>query len=82
MFNKKRAEISLNVIIVAAICLLVLIVLLFIFSDRIGAFALGVKSCTSQSGVCKTSCDAGEPIVQKTDCDRTNKVCCVKLTGT
>lgn len=82
MFRKKRAEISLNVVIVAAICLLVLVVLLFIFSDRIAAFVTGVKSCTSQAGVCKTSCDAGEPIVQKTSCDKLNQVCCVKITGT
>lgn len=80
MFKKKRAEISLTVIIAACICLLVLVVLLFIFADRIGAFVFGVKSCESQAGVCKTSCDAGEPIVQKTSCDKLKQICCVKLT--
>lgn len=57
---KKAQGISMNVIIVAAIALLVLVVLIAIFSGRMGIFGKGLneqdtkigESCIAQGGIC------------------------------
>ena len=57
--NKKGVEISMNVIIVAAIGLLVLVVLSVIFLGRIGGeegFAGQVGKCEVQGGKCAPEC--------------------------
>ena len=41
-----------NVIIVAALALIVLIVLVFIFSDKMGDFGKGSNSCVNLGGKC------------------------------
>ena len=57
--NKKGAELSMNVIVIAAIVLLVLVVLSIIFLGRVGIFSKQVGDCTSKGGSCqlKTECD-------------------------
>lgn len=39
MLGKKGVELSMNIIIIAALCLIVLIIILFIFKNQIGAVA-------------------------------------------
>ena len=79
MKTLKRAELSINVIVIAAICLLVLAVLVVIFTTKMGDFVFGIKNCEAQGGACKSSCAAGEAYLIKTSCDKnTNSLtkCC------
>lgn len=54
--NKKGVELSMNVIIIAAIGLLVLLVLTFIFLGRVGTFGEKSGSCDIQGGMCAVKC--------------------------
>lgn len=56
---KKAQGISMNVIIIAAIALLVLVVLSIIFLGRIGDFSETTIDCEANGGRCLDSC--GEP---------------------
>ena len=76
---KKAQGISLNVIIIAAIALLVLVVLSVIFLGRTGMFARKTADCLQQGGTCKVSCDttAGEIPYTSYTCDTEGEVCCL-----
>lgn len=50
--EKKGAELSVNLIIVAILALLVLVIMSLIFTGRIGIFRKSVDSCTSFGGSC------------------------------
>lgn len=50
---EKGQGLSMNVIIIAALALLVLVVVSVIFMSRAGMFISDTKSCTQQGGVCK-----------------------------
>ena len=71
--SKTRAQgISINTIIIAAIALIVLVVLVAIFTGRIGLFSKGigdVSTCNSLGGSCSITC-TGERILGASDCDR------------
>ncbi len=54
--NKKGAELSLTVIIVAILGLLVLVVVSFIFMGRIGKVNEGISSCEDKGGKCAFAC--------------------------
>ena len=54
MSKKMAAELSVNVIIVAAIALAVLVVLFAIFTGRLGSFSTGVAKTAN----CENSCKA------------------------
>jgi len=57
MKNKKGAELSVNVIIVAVIALLVLVVLSVVFMDQIRVFVDSISGkCSGKGGTCLTSC--------------------------
>ena len=83
--NKKGVEISMNVIIIAAIGLLVLVVLSVIFLGRAGVFGRESQSCVVQGGVCGEKC--GEPGTPTADYGQRNpipscpegQVCCLKI---
>lgn len=53
----RKADLSLNVVIVAVIALIVLIVVVAIFAGKMDLFQKGVRSCASQGGHC--SCWSG-----------------------
>ena len=54
--NKKGVEISMNVLIVAAMGLLVLVVLSIIFLGRLGTFGQQSGDCEVQGGKCGIEC--------------------------
>ncbi|NQV09295.1 hypothetical protein HQ529_05585 [Candidatus Woesearchaeota archaeon] len=57
---KKKADLTINILIVAAIGLVVLVVLLAIFTDKVKIFSSNVGgTCDEQGGKCSTSgkCD-------------------------
>lgn len=72
--HKKSQGLSLNVIVVAAIALIVLIVVVALFSGRIKNFQKGIRSCASQGGHC--SCWGGtdeEPVWRDIGTDKLKK---------
>ena len=56
---KKAQGISINVIIIAAIALLVLVILSVIFIGRVGIFGAKVAECENKGGKCGIAC--GDP---------------------
>ncbi|MBN2457976.1 hypothetical protein JXB31_02485 [Candidatus Woesearchaeota archaeon] len=86
MFRKRAQNLSLNVIIVAAIALLVLVIVSVIFMARMGIFTKSSNDCTKQNGVCMDRvCDDGYTMHPSAVCyGSDNKqdpymVCCVEL---
>ena len=77
---KKAQGISINVIIVAAIALIGLVVLVAIFTGRLGAFTAGVTSCTDKGGTCEASCTGDTTTLPGTACEKDGNVCCLPLT--
>ena len=51
--DKRGQGLSMNVIIIAAISLLVLVVLAIIFTSRIGSFGEGLDQCEKSGGSCE-----------------------------
>ena len=58
--DKKGVEISMNVIIVAAIGLLVLVILSIMFINKIGIFAKQSADCLTQGGKCAVTCGSAD----------------------
>ena len=87
--NKKAAEMSLNVIIIAILVIIVLVVVVIIFSGRINIFGKTIASCQAQGGYCTSpqytsvagisypACPAGETMIKNTDCGE--QICCLKV---
>ncbi|NOZ80552.1 MAG: hypothetical protein GXP63_02670 [DPANN group archaeon] len=69
-----------NVIIIAAIALLVLVVLSVIFLGRIGSFSEQTADCQNKGGQCLDACDSTYSIQYDAwSCPAdSNQVCCVK----
>ena len=79
--NKKGVEMSLNVIIIAAIGLLILLILAFLVVQSGGKVTKGLDSCsTKYAGICTNKCDnADNRITATTDCSANtngNTICC------
>jgi hypothetical protein len=67
----KKGDMSLNLIIVAAILMVIFVVLIVIFSGRMGIFRGSIEKCSSYKGTCvKDSC-SGAYEIEKTEyaCD-------------
>lgn len=89
--DKKGAELTLNVIVIAAIVLFVLVVLLLIFTGRIGGFQRATAECSTQGGVCTLgACPSEARQVSTLSCDMNGDgdskdgpgvdgVCCVSV---
>jgi hypothetical protein len=90
--NKKGAELTLNVIVIAAIVLFVLVILLLIFTGRIKVFGEQSAKCETQGGQCvlgacppearqmgALSCDMNADGDSK-DGPGVDGVCCVSVT--
>ncbi len=71
--EKKGVELSMNVIIIAAIGLLVLVILAVLVINSGGKFQSGTNSCVTQGGTCTASCN-GEDLGTM-NCD-SQKTCC------
>lgn len=55
---EKKGELSMNVIIIAAIGLLVLVILSVIFLQRMGIFGRGSADCEARGGTCNFNANA------------------------
>lgn len=82
--NKKGVEMSMNVIIIAAIGLLILLILAFLVVTYVNRTDQGLKSCTAQyGGTCQSACENfDQQVSERTDCEKTGKVCCKVFTAT
>jgi hypothetical protein len=82
--KRKGVEMSMNVIIIAAIGLLILLILAFLVVNYVAKTDKGLKSCSVQyGGVCTDSCGDSSVAGENTDCtDRSdgNTICC-KVVG-
>ena len=80
--NKKGVELSMNVIIIAAIGLLVLVILAVLVINSGGKFQGGTQTCTAKGGICMDACTgtyAANP--NGGTCDGVN-VCCTLFVAT
>ncbi len=80
---KKGQGMSVNVIIIAALALLVLVILAVVFLGRMNIFGTQTNSCTSQGGKCfgEGSCGEGYTPLSNLKCTNAGEVCCTQ-TGT
>ncbi len=80
---RKGQGISLDVIIVAAIALLVLVILAFIFTGRIALFSKGLNDCKEMKNAqCEFECPSGYVEYPTRTCydssgEATDEMCCV-----
>ena len=81
MKSKKGQGLPMNTIVIAAIVLIVMVVLILIFTGRMGGFTQDIQQCTAKGGECvgTEGCAQGNIIDGK--CPGT-QVCCVKIAGT
>ena len=73
----KAQSISLTTIIVAVLCLVVLVVLIFIFRGKMGLFNNSAEQCGIAGGTCVTEseCSAEKQRIQA-ECPDSKPVCC------
>jgi len=78
----RRAQgLPMNVIIIAALALLVLVILAVVFSGKIKQFMQGADDCISKKGECvpeSEGCDGA--VIPAQACEK-GKICCVKSGG-
>ena len=80
--NKKGVELSMNVIIIAAIGLLVLVILAVLVINSSTKFQTGAtKNCNTLGGLCKPTCDTGATIPEGQGSCGTNQCCKVFTAG-
>jgi len=79
MKSKRGQGLPMNTIVIAAIVLVVMVVLILIFTGRMGGFTQDIQQCTAKGGECvgTTECTQGNVIEGK--CDKTDEICCVKI---
>ena len=73
--NKKGAELSMNVIIIAAIGLLVLVILAILVINSAGKTNTGID-CISKGGICKTDCGTMGANPNGGTCSTSGQTCC------
>lgn len=82
----KKADLSMNIIIIAAILMIIFVVILMIFSGRMKIFTGGLKDCYSIKNadcVAATECNGEwQSINRQYDCSGEKEVCCITITPT
>lgn len=84
--TRKSQGMPINVIIIAALALVVLFVLIMIFTNQTGKTVSSLESCAGKQGQCKEKCESNEALVVNTDCSKLAKdkkskedKCCVQV---
>ena len=78
--NKKGVELSMNLIIIAAIGLLILVILAVLVINAGGRTVNGMKNCNVAGGICQASCGTTQELINTGDCSNTpSKPMCCKL---
>ena len=73
---KKAQGLTMNVVIIAALALLVLIILSVFMASKFQFFGATVKDCDTNRGVCKATCDSDEAKLYQTNCPE-GEICCI-----
>jgi hypothetical protein len=77
---KKAQGISMNVIIIAAIALLVLVILSVVFIGRMGTFSGETAGCASKGGTCyEGGCPQGTTPFSSGTCAEEGEACCLPV---
>jgi len=69
-----------NLIVVAAIAIVVMVVLIAIFWGKITSFSSSTSSCIEKKGNCATAQNCDGSIIGQMDCDD-GQVCCLTFAG-
>jgi hypothetical protein len=75
--SKKSQGLSLQTVIIAILCLVVLAIIIYIFSDKIGGVGESLSGCSDKGGSCESSCNG--PSITTKDCQDKGQVCCIPL---
>lgn len=78
MNNKKGVELSMNLIIIAAIGLLILVILAVLVINSGGKAQNATDACNLHGGVCRTSCGDSSPLSGDYTC-ASGQECCELL---
>jgi hypothetical protein len=87
--NKKGAEMSLNVIIIAILVIIVLVVVVIVFSTKFSIFGKTTANCQSQGGQCVENngtvllpkCSEGYTLAPGAKCNASNEICCIQVSS-
>ena len=75
--NKAGAEYIMWIVIAAAVALVAMVILLFIFRESTGKLAAGLVECESKLGQCVFIGECTGSVTKKTfECDDPQKECC------
>lgn len=79
----KAQGLSLNVVVIAALGIIVLVILVIIFSGKADLFGKSLTNCQEKGGTCSGSCGPEDYVIKNTNCnndkDLTNDLCCMPL---
>ena len=79
----KKADMTIWIIVTAALALMALVVLATILAGRTRIFSENLQSCAAKQGQCKEKCELNEALVTNTNCpegaDPKYKKCCVQV---
>lgn len=74
--NLKAQGLSLQTIVISILALIVLAVIIFVFSGKMGDVKTGLDDCESKGGECDTINCKGPKIENTKDC---NEYCCIPI---
>ena len=78
---KKSQGLSLRTIVIAVIAIIVMLILISIFSNKISFFSENAMDCGSKGGSCKNNCTSDEITILRTSCNfdlqEDNDDCCI-----
>jgi hypothetical protein len=76
---KKKADLSITMIVAVVIALVLLLVVLGITTGRLKLFGKTTNSCPSRGGECDSSCTSNEVEIPGTSCTDDGEKCCQKV---
>lgn len=77
----RKADLSINVLIIAAIGIVVMIIVIAGFSGKFKGASREIESCAVRGGTCEpTACSVRQVQVPNAKCDE-GKVCCLTYRG-
>ena len=79
MLKKKSQGLSLNVIIIAALGLIVLVILAALFMNKTKQFSSGLDSCTSKQGQCLDKCTENMATISAKCPEKGPQNCCISV---
>jgi len=79
MVNKAGSEYVMWIVIAAAVALVAMVILLFIFREGTGRLATGLAECESKLGQCVPIGECTGSVTKTFDCSSPDEECCFTL---